>query len=242
MKYYFITGTGRGIGKALAENLLKNEDVKVTGISRTATIKHKNYSHIITNLSDLNDTESIFFPTLENADEIVLINNSGVISEILRVGKLKNQSIINDYHVNIVSPSILMNNFIKKYQQYENKRVILNISSGAGRHNIDAWGVYCASKSAMDMLSKNIEIEQNFYPEIKRIKVFSVAPGVVDTKMQEQIRAVSVTEFSDVEKFIQMKQNKELAGTDKTALLLLRIIDNQTKYSNVLLDIRNIEN
>jgi benzil reductase ((S)-benzoin forming) len=242
MKYYFITGTGRGIGKALAENLLKNEDVKVTGISRTATIKHKNYSHIITNLSDLNDTESIFFPTLENADEIVLINNSGVISEILRVGKLKNQSIINDYHVNIVSPSILMNNFIKKYQQYENKRVILNISSGAGRHNIDAWGVYCASKSAMDMLSQNIEIEQNFYPEIKRIKVFSVAPGVVDTKMQEQIRAVSVTEFSDVEKFIQMKQNKELAGTDKTALLLLRIIDNQTKYSNVLLDIRNIEN
>jgi len=240
MKHYFITGTSRGIGKSIAETLLKNETVKVTGISRTSSIKHKNYSHITTDLSDINDTESIFFPTIENAEEIVLINNSGVISEILRVGKMKNSGIINDYNVNIVSPSILMNNFIKKYQNYTNKRTILNISSGAGKHTIDAWSVYCASKAALDMFSKNVEVEQSFFSEVNRIKVFSVAPGVIDTEMQKQIRETSQKEFSNVDKFIALKENNELASPQETASLLLKIIDNRNIYSDVILDVRNL--
>ena len=240
MKHYFITGTGRGIGKSIAETLLENENVRVTGISRTSSIKHKNYSHITTNLGDINDTESIFFPTIENAEEIVLINNSGVISEILRVGKLKNTSVVNDYNVNIVSPSILMNNFIKKYQNYTNKRTLLNVSSGAGKHSIDAWGVYCASKSALDMFSENIKLEQTFYSEENKIKVFSVAPGVIDTQMQDQIRNTSKEDFSNVEKFITLKENNELASPKETADLLLKIINNRDNYSNVVLDVREL--
>ena len=240
MKHYFITGTSRGIGKSIAETLLENENVRVTGISRTSSIKHKNYSHITTNLGDINDTESIFFPTIENAEEIVLINNAGVISEILRVGKLKNTSVVNDYNVNIVSPSILMNNFIKKYQKYNNKRMILNVSSGAGKYSIDAWGVYCASKSALDMFSENIKLEQSFYPEENKIKVFSVAPGVIDTQMQDQIRNTSKEDFSNVEKFITLKENNELASPKETADLLLKIVDNRDNYSNVMLDVREL--
>jgi benzil reductase ((S)-benzoin forming) len=162
MKHYFITGTGKGIGKALAETVLKDQENKVTGISRTNSIEHPNYKHITTDLSDLNQTESIFFPELKDSDEIVLINNAGVMSEIFRTGNLKNETIINDYNVNIVSPSLLMNNFIKKYQSYSNKRTILNVSSGAGRRAIDAWAVYCASKSALDMISESISVEQSF--------------------------------------------------------------------------------
>lgn len=240
MKHYFITGTSRGIGKSIAETLLDDENIKVTGISRTSTIKHKNYSHITTDLADINDTESIFFPTIENADEIILINNSGVISEILRTGKLKNSSIINDYNVNIVSPSILMNNFIKKYQNYTNKRIILNVSSGAGKYAIDAWGVYCASKSALDLFSENIQLEQSFFPVENQIKVFSVAPGVIDTQMQDQIRKTSPENFSNVEKFITLKENNELASPKETADLLLSIINNRDNYSSVVLDVREL--
>ena len=61
MKHFFITGTSRGIGKALAETLLENDNNEVTGISRTRSIKHPNYKHITTDLSNLSDTESIFF-------------------------------------------------------------------------------------------------------------------------------------------------------------------------------------
>lgn len=240
MKHYFITGTSRGIGKSLAETLLEDENNKVTGISRTGTIKHKNYNHITTDLSNLDDTESIFFPDIENSDEIVLINNSGVISEIKRIGKIKNKDIINDYNVNIVSPSILINNFIKKYQKYNNIRTILNVSSGAGRHTIDAWSVYCASKSALDMFSENVKLEQSFYPKENRIAIFSVAPGVIDTKLQDKIRESSKDDFSELEKFVSLKKNNELASPEETAKLLLQIINNRNNYNNVILDVRNL--
>ncbi len=242
MKHYFITGTSRGIGKALAETLLEDDNIKVTGISRTDSIKHPNYNHIITDLSNLSDTESIFFPDLHDAEEIILINNSGVMSEIFRLGKLKNTSIVNDYHVNIVSPSILMNNFIKKYQNYSNKRSILNVSSGAGRHAVDAWTVYCASKSALDMISETIALEQSFQPQEKQIKIHSVAPGVIDTNMQDQIREVSAEDFSNVEKFINLKNNNDLSSPEETASLLLKIIDQKDQSEDVISDVRNLSN
>ena len=241
MKHFFITGTSRGIGKALAETLLANDNVKVTGISRTNTIKHPNYNHIQTDLSDPADTESIFFPDLHDAEEIVLINNSAIISEILRLGKIKNTSIKNDFQVNIISPSLLMNNFIKKYQSYTNRRTILNVSSGAGLHAIDAWSVYCASKSALNMISESFAVEQSFQAVENQIKVFSVAPGVIDTKMQDQIRAVSSADFSDVDKFIQMKENNALSSPEETAASLLKIISERDQYKEVVLDVRNLK-
>ncbi|NOZ35620.1 MAG: SDR family NAD(P)-dependent oxidoreductase [Chlorobi bacterium] len=240
MNYFFITGTSRGIGKALSEILLKKEDVKITGISRNCTIFHDNYEHIKLNLSNPEETKSFTFPTLEDAEEIVLINNAGVISEIKRIGQQKNENIINDYNVNIVSPSILSNNFIKTYQYYKNKRTILNISSGAGRHTVDAWSVYCASKTALDMFSENINIEQSFFPKENRIKIFSVAPGVIETAMQEQIRNTSEKDFSDVKKFVNLKNEGMLSSPNETAEKLLTVIENRDNLSDIISDIRNL--
>ena len=155
---------------------------------------------------------------------------------------MKNTSIVNDYHVNIVSPSILMNNFIKKYQSYTNKRTILNVSSGAGRHAIDAWSVYCASKSALDMISETIALEQKYKPVENRIKIYSVAPGVIDTKMQDQIREVLTDDFSNVEKFINLKKNNELSSPEETSNLLLKIINNEDQLNDVIIDVRHLSN
>ena len=238
MKYYFISGTSRGIGKAIVENLLKDEDIHITGISRNNTISHPNYTHIKLDLSKPEKTSSFIFPNTPDAEEIVLINNAGVMSEIKRIGQQENKNIINDYNVNIVSPSILINHFIKTYQNYTSKRIILNISSGAGRHTIDAWSVYCASKSALDMISKNIHLEQSFFPEENRIKIFSIAPGVIETKMQEQIRQTSEKDFSDVKKFVNLKNNGLLSSPGETAKLLLKIINGN--YSDVISDVREL--
>lgn len=240
MIHYFITGTSRGIGKALAEILLKQKNTFVWGISRNTAISHPNYKHFPLNLSNPLKVTDFFFPELHNADEIVLINNAGVISEIKRIGQQQNKNIINDYNVNIVSPSILINNFIKSYQYYKNKRIILNISSGAGQHTIDAWSVYCASKAALDMFSKNISVEQSFFQKENKIKIFSVAPGVVETKMQEQIRQTSEKDFSDVKKFINLKNDSSLSSPEKTAMQLLKIIENSENFNDVILDVRNL--
>jgi benzil reductase ((S)-benzoin forming) len=242
MKHFFITGTSKGIGKALAELLLNNNQNRVTGISRTSTIKHLNYSHITTDLSNTAETESIFFPDMKDVEEIVLVNNSGVISEIVRAGKYKNLGIIYDYNVNLISPAILMNNFIKKYQLYTNKRTILNISSGAGRHAIDAWSVYCSSKSGLDMFSKTADLEQTFQAPEHRIKILSLAPGVVDTAMQEKLRNSDENEFSEKDKFVNLKKNNELTRPEQVAEQLQKILSHPETIEEVLVDLRTLTN
>lgn len=56
MKVVYITGTSRGLGKALAEEYL-SQGHKVVGLSRGSTIKHSNYQHIPIDLADVEKIE-----------------------------------------------------------------------------------------------------------------------------------------------------------------------------------------
>ena len=239
MNYYFITGTSRGVGKALAELYLKDKNSTVFGYSRNQTIQHPNYNHQTIDLSYPSRLNSFEFPDFIDAEKIVLINNSGVINEILRIGKRKSTCIINDYTVNIIAPAVLINAFIKKYQKLNIPRIILNISSGAARRPIDAWAAYCSSKSGLDMLSETIDVEQKYQKKENRIKVFSVAPGVIDTRMQDQIRAADKKDFSGVNRFLDLKKNNELSTPENTAFLLNKVIENPDKFSDVISDVRD---
>ena len=90
MKYYFITGTSQGIGKALAETLLTEPNTKVFGTARHQTISHPNYQHLILDLSqheDLIEKLPEFFPELNDAEELILVNNAGIIGEIGYLGE-----------------------------------------------------------------------------------------------------------------------------------------------------------
>ncbi|HIE15675.1 MAG TPA: SDR family NAD(P)-dependent oxidoreductase [Bacteroidales bacterium] len=240
MDYYFVTGTSTGIGKAIALKLLEKEKVQVYGFSRRQTIEHANYYHSYLNLDSPEDLLNFKFQDIEQAERIVLINNAGIIGNIAFVGNKQNNSIINTYNINIVSPSILMNHFIKKYQFMETEKIILNISSGAGRHSIAAWSDYCASKSALDMFSQTIAEEQLFLSETQRFRVFSVAPGIVDTPMQEQIRETGKENFPFHETFVNYKEQNLLTSPEDVAKSIQDIIENPAKYNEVIMDLRNL--
>ena len=240
MEYYFITGTSTGIGKAIAERLLVKKTVTVFGFSRRKMIEHPNYRHITMDFSNLEDVLQFEFPEINQAERIVLINNAGVIGDIGFVGNKDNSAVVNTYNINIVSPSVLINRFIKKYQSMETEKTILNISSGAGRHAIAAWSEYCASKAALDMFSQTIAEEQTFLPEAKRINIFSVAPGIVDTAMQDQIRDAGKERFPYHETFVDYKSQNLLTSPEEVAVGVQDIIENPARYSEVILDLRNM--
>ena len=240
MNYYYITGTGKGIGRALALLLLENENNYVIGISRSNEIKHEHFEFIKLDLVDFHQTENFQFINIKDADKIVLVNNAGVIGEIKHVGGLNNASIYQTFMVNTISPAVLMNNFIKAYRNTPVEKVILNVSSGAGRHAIEAWSAYCASKAAVDMFSLVTHTEQSLSKIKHPVKVFSIAPGVVDTQMQNQIRVADKADFSAVDKFIDYKNNNELASPEKAAELINKVLQNPEKFSEVVLDVREI--
>jgi len=240
MNYFYITGTSKGLGKSLAEKLLSDKNNFVYGLSRTQIINHKNYKHISMDLSKLDEVEKFDFDLPSDAKKVILINNAGIIGEIKKVGDRTTQDIISTFNINTTAPSILMNSFIAKFQNQDIEKIILNISSGAGRHTIESWAAYCASKSALDMYSQVIYDEQKHFKKETAVKIYSVAPGIVDTPMQDQIRLADKSDFPIVDNFINYKKTGVLSSTSEISEILINFLKNSQKYKNVIYDVREL--
>ena len=240
MNYYYITGTSSGIGKALAEFYLRDKNNFVYGLSRTQSITHENYKHYKIDLNNVDEVNNFKFEKFDNADSIVLVSNATMNSTITHFGKLNEQDMIQRYNVDIVSPSIIMNHFLKAYQNSNCKRVIMNISSGAARRPIGSWSLYCAAKASMAMLCEVIDIEQKHYFPDNPVKIFSVSPGIVDTKAQVNIRKANPEDFSDLGMFIDFKEKNQLADPKDVAEKLAEIINTPEKFDKVSLDVREM--
>lgn len=239
MNYYFITGSSRGLGKSLLDLLLKDESNIVYGLARTCSVEHERYYHTTIDLSNMDKVVKFQFPLLKSADKIIIINNAGIVGDVKRVGNIDNQKIINCYNLNLIAPVILVNNFVTKYGSLACEKVIINISSGAGRNPIDGWNVYCSSKAGIDMFSQVLNEETNI--DKKNIKVLSLAPGIIDTDMQYQIRASDQSEFSTLEKFIQFKKEGDLVNPNITAKQILRFVNENELSKNVLCSVRDLK-
>jgi benzil reductase ((S)-benzoin forming) len=236
MNYYIITGTSKGIGKALAETLLQNEQNYVYGVSRNCTITHPRYHHQPLNLSDIVALENNLhkvIPVLKDAEKIVLVNNAGVVGEVAYLGSQTSHNFAYVFDVNVMAPAILINTFLSAYHSETCPKIILNISSGAGKKPVDGWSAYCASKAALDMLSLTVQQEQQLVGS--NVRVFSFSPGVVDTAMQEHLREVDATQFSGVEKFRNYKKNGELMEPAFVAKKIVRLLNMPEEYKEVVL-------
>ena len=138
----------------------------------------------------------------------------------------------------MVSPCILMNNFMSAYKESNDmEKVILNISSGAAVNAYDGWAGYCTSKAGINMFSEVINAENNI-KGYENFKVLSVAPGVLETAMQGQIRESSKKDFSQVDRFLELKNDGALKSPKSTAIELLSLIE-KSNSKLVYQDLRN---
>ena len=199
---YIITGTSSGIGKALAQFYLEKGD-KVIGISRTNSITDNNFTHVMCDLSDKHQLHDIALFDLVSKEDypVRLINNAGIIGDIKRSHELTLTHYVDMAMVNLVAPQYLCSYVLSTFG-FENVDTIVNISSGAAQRPVPSWGSYCATKAGMDIFAETLNEE---IKELgKSTKVFNVAPGVVDTRMQEAIRGSGANNFSSHQNFVDL--------------------------------------
>ena len=239
MNYYFVTGSSKGIGLALVKALLEQGESYVVGLSRNNDLVHERFRHFSVDLSDvgrLKKQVNEFFEVPEVPDRVILINNAGMLGEVGYLGEIETESIPDVYNLNLVAPAMLMNAFIKEFAATSAESMIVNISSGAGGYPVDGWSGYCATKAGINMLSQVVATERGIRGD--QVKIFSLAPGIVDTGMQEKIRSSQKGQFSGVEKFIGYKENAELASSEKVAEKIMVLLDQPEKFKDVMLDVR----
>ncbi len=227
MKAFIISGTSSGIGNALTELLLKDENNTVLGISRTQKVEHPNYRHISLDLNNIIDIQAIELPNWNNAKQISLIHNAGWIGPIKKMGNQEIGTIASSYIINLLAPAVISNHFIAKYKDSKAQKVILSISSGAAHTPIAGWNTYCSSKAGLDMLSKCIDEEH------QDIINLSIAPGKVNTPMQNDIRFADEKEFPRLKEFKAYHSKKELSDPKEIALKYKKVLYKPSEYINI---------
>jgi benzil reductase ((S)-benzoin forming) len=231
-----ITGTSKGIGKAIAENYLSRGE-KVIGIGRNHTISHSNYSSIVCDLSNSDSVNQVSFPSF-GEEPIVFIHNSGILGKVDYFERLESNEIAEVMQVNLFAGATLLQQLLKKLPKTQSFKCIF-ISSGAGKNPIASWASYCASKAAVDLFCQTIQLEEQQLGR-SQFHCLSVAPGVVDTDMQATIRESKEVSFSEVERFKEYKNSNQLYSPELVAKKLLKLIY-ETPLHQVLYSLRDIE-
>ncbi len=227
-----ITGVSGGIGKALAEFYLEKGS-RVIGIGRNNTIDHEHFHFVTCDLRDLDKVKNL---DLNLSDEpILLINNAGVLGKVTRTVDLDIESLQEVLEVNVLAAMIMTG----KMAVLENQLTVVNISSGAGKNPIPSWGAYCASKAALDMFSRVFFLEEQ--ERGRNTKVYSIAPGVVDTNMQTTIRSLDEKNFSQKQRFVDLKETGQLVSAKEVVRKIDRMLSLPFNDEMIICSVRDLE-
>ena len=210
-----ITGATSGIGKAIAEIFAKNGlDLILTGrrsqlLNAFSTELKTLYNIKVLPLSfdvrKRDQVSEIFLhldPAWKKID--ILVNNAGLASGLSHI----QEGDINDWEKMIDTniKGLLYGSRVVMPLMIKNKNGhIVNIASTAGKEVYENGNVYCATKHAVDAISKAMRIDM-----LKEgIKVTSINPGLVETEF-------SIVRFHGDKEKAKIPYNglKPLAGKD----------------------------
>lgn len=213
-----VTGHSRGLGEAIAERLLSH-GVRVLGVARhgNPTLAER-FPGLRETQLDLADGRALdewtrsgamgeFFA---EADTPLLVNNAGVLQPIGPTATQDVSLVARAVAVNVAAAFVLTTAFVQTTSAARERRV-LQVSSGAGRKAYAGWSIYCATKAALDHHARCVMLDRT-----PNLLISSVAPGVVDTEMQAEIRASTDERFPDRPRFVAMHRDRALPSPAQT--------------------------
>jgi len=185
-KVVFVSGSNKGIGKAVTIELLENGAKKVyAGARDIKTLKDLKSCYgerLVPVELDVTKDESVAMAGKMATDVEILINNSGVFS----VGNFLNgnllESLQTNFDVNVWGLVKLTNALLGSLRKQQSAAIV-SVSSIIGLASMPMGLTYCASKAAVH------SIIQGLRGELKdsNILVTGVYPGPIDTEMAKDL-------------------------------------------------------
>ncbi|SDD23516.1 hypothetical protein SAMN05216345_10777 [Cupriavidus sp. YR651] len=244
---YIVTGASRGLGAALTRALLKPGN-RVICVARSrspeleaeATASGVPVAWHLQDLSQPGAAAGWLGSVLDAVDDapasVTLILNAGVVEPIGPITELHETTLVPHLLTNLATPMTMTGAFIEHTARLDCPRKVLGISSGAARNPVQGWSAYCTGKAGLDMFMRAVNAEYASIPEPRTVRAVALAPGVVDTGMQETIRGA---DFAQVQRFRDLKANAQLASPEETAQRIVAYLARPDFGKTELDDIRN---
>jgi NAD(P)-dependent dehydrogenase (short-subunit alcohol dehydrogenase family) len=232
-----ITGTSSGIGLGLAKAYL-NRSSNVYGISRRDAVKlshQKGYRHLQLDLTDYDQAEETIPAFLEGINTLeLLILNAGILGDIKWMSEIDVEGMKKVMEVNVWSNKVLLDLL---FNLDINIKQVVGISSKAALRSTPGWGPYCMSKAGLDML---LNIYAKEYPEVH---FSALAPGLVDSEIQETIYHIKETEkYPTIKRLQEARFTEEMPDAYAAAPILIEGINKALQYESGLhLDVREMD-
>jgi benzil reductase ((S)-benzoin forming) len=237
MNLAIVTGHSRGLGHALASQL-HAQGWQVLGLSRSVAT---DLPPTITQWSvDLSDP----LPAAERLQcwlqgqaptKAVLINNAALVTEPGSVDTVSLANLSRAMRVGLEAVLLLSSAFLVGARGCPDKRIV-NISSGLGRRAMAATAPYCAVKAGMDHLSRAMALDE--VTQAHPARIVALAPGIIDTDMQAQLRGANPARFPDQAVFAAFKADGALDSPADAAAKVLRFLARADFGQTVVADVR----
>ena len=246
---FVITGASRGMGAAIAAQLLQPGNT-VLGISRRtedrlaarateAGVSCEQWSADLAAPADVAKRLRAWLAAFDaqRFESITLINNAAALTRIGHVEDCDDTELASVLRVGLEAPLLLSAAFLRATRGWRARKRVLNISSGLGRRAIAGQATYCAVKAGLDHFSRALALDE------ARVEngamVVSLAPGVIDTDMQVQLRGADAAVFPERAFFAELKQKGQLTSPEAAAARVLAYLDRSDFGANPVADVRD---
>ena len=243
-----LTGGSRGMGLAMGQQLLQRGHHVLSIARRTSAdlaASATSPDQLVQWEQDLADTDGAakrladWLAGLNAADwaSVTLINNAGVVPHIAPLSGVPTADLRNAMRVGLEAPMALTGVFLGATDNWTMPRKVLNVSSGLGRRAMASQAAYCAAKAGMDHFTRCLALDEAHKPQGAR--VCSLAPGVIDTDMQAQLRSADAAQFPDADNFAQLKAGGQLTSPADAAARVLAWLERADFGDAPVADVRD---
>jgi NAD(P)-dependent dehydrogenase (short-subunit alcohol dehydrogenase family) len=206
-----VTGASRGIGKAIALGLAQagvNVALVATDqglLDAVATqIRNAGGGKVSAVSADITDPKAVEKAVASAVAELgpidMLVNAAGIVDKEVAAWEADPEHWWRVFEVNVRGPFLMARALVPEMLEAGGGRIV-DLSSGAASHSMEVASGYNASKTALLRLGEHLAITGGN----RGLKVFEVAPGVVQTDMTASMDMhVDRTDWTPVEKTVEM--------------------------------------
>lgn len=216
-----VTGGSRGIGAAVCR--AAPDGARIVDVSRSGGAPRA--EHLSADLSDPASWSTVgdrFVDLVADHDRTILVHAAGTLTPVGFAGEVDGDDYATAVLLNAAAGQVLGHHYLAAVRGRPGRHQVCMVTSGAATSAYPGWSVYGPGKAALDHWVRTVGEEQHVRGGVE---VCAVAPGVVDTAMQEQIRGTDPADFPRVGKFHQLYEDGQLRDPDAVARQLWSVLD-----------------